>query len=315
MPFVLMAGGMGRRFGGDKQVEPVGPGGEPLGAYTAYDALRAGFDEIVLVARPGAEDEVSTVFREALGQQAPLRVVPQQLERAERADVPTDRSRPWGTAHAALAAAQHIDGAFAIANADDAYGRAALTALRRTMTSAHPGEVVLVGYRAGDVLSAEGGVSRGWIRRHPEGRVDVTEVHGLLRSELPGVLEGTTESGRLVRLPDDAPVSMNLWGLTAEAVEALREGWRDFLRLLPKEGDGRRTAEYGLSTALTELARLGRVELRPELGGTEWFGMTFAADRDRVSSRIEALHADGTYPSSLAVGAPPRPSPLSELEP
>ncbi|NNF39583.1 MAG: NTP transferase domain-containing protein [Gemmatimonadetes bacterium] len=330
MPLVLMAGGMGRRFGGDKQVEPVGPHGEPLGAYTAYDALRVGFDEVVLVARPGAEVEVARTFRDALGERAPLRVVPQTLEGGLPSGDGPNRVRPWGTAHAALAAAQHIDGAFGIANADDSYGRDALQALRTSIDGAAPGVVVLIEYRAADVLSAEGGVSRGWIRRAPDGGVDVTEVHelrasgevgdGTTETDLPsgtteaGLLHGITEAGEAVRLPADASVSMNLWGLTAEAVVALRDGWRRFLRELPDAGALRLDAEYGLSTALTALAREGRVTLRPEPGGTRWFGMTFAADHPRVAARITALHADGTYPVSLAVGNRPPPRPLSEFD-
>jgi hypothetical protein len=298
---------MGRRFGGDKQVEPVGPNGEPLGAYTAFDALHAGFDEIVLVARPGAEGLVLETFRGALGERAPLRVVPQHLEGPTAGRAPPDRPRPWGTAHAALAAAQHIDGSFGIANADDAYGRDALVALRRALTRATPGVVALISYRASDVLSSEGGVSRGWIRQSSDGGVDVTEVHQLQASGSMGFLDGTTEAGVAVRLPSDAPVSMNLWGVTVEAVQALRAGWERFVQGL-LETDGRYLdAEYGLSTALTALAREGLVDLCPEPGGTQWFGMTFAADRRLVGARLAALHAAGTYPVSLADAGRPKP--------
>lgn len=306
---------MGRRFGGDKQVEPVGPRGEPLGAYTAYDALKAGFSEVVLVARPGAEAEVLATFRRALGGSAPLRVLPQRLEGEAEGRAPAGRSRPWGTAHAALCAAEHIDGAFGIANADDAYGRDALRTLRRALAHAAPGEVSLISYRAADVLSAEGGVSRGWIRVGPDDTVDVTEVHDLRASSDSSLLRGTTEAGEPARLPVDAPVSMNLWGVTAGAVQALRDGWYRFVEGLTASGTHGLEAEYGLSTALTALAREGRIRLRPEPGGTQWFGMTFAADRPLVAARLAALHADGTYPVSLIVGEPPSSSPDSELDP
>ena len=312
LSFVLMAGGMGRRFGGDKQVEPVGPHGEPLGAYTAYDALRVGFDEVVLVARPGAEDDVLETFQRALGHRAPLRVVPQRLAELSGGRSIADRSRPWGTAHAALAAARHIDGAFGIANADDAYGRDALGALHGALSRAAPREVTLVSYRAADVLSAEGGVSRGWIRRAPGGAVEVTEVHDLAASNDATELKGITEAGDHVRLPADAPVSMNLWGVTPEAVRALRDGWDRFIAGLPARGAD--DAEYGLSTALTALAREGLVDLRPEPGGTQWFGMTFAADRPRVVARIAALHANGTYLVSLNPGEPSPTPPDSEFD-
>jgi hypothetical protein len=312
-----MAGGIGRRFGGDKQVEPVGPRGEPLGAYTAFDALAVGFDQVVLVTRPGAEREVLQIFRDALGPRAPLWALPQRLDSAG-APAPPDRPRPWGTAHAALAAAEHVDTRFGIANADDAYGRNALRSLHDALTEASERDVVLVTYRAGDVLSTEGGVSRGWVRSAGEGAVDVTEVHDL-RAEKGDVLVGladdaAAEGGVVVRMPRNAPVSMNLWGLTPGAVQALRVGWSEFVAGLAESGDRARSAEYGLSTAFTALARQGRIRLRPVPGGTDWFGMTFAADRARVADRLAALHADGTYPVSLADAGRPKPHLDSETD-
>lgn len=288
---------MGRRFGSDKQIDPVGPAGEPLGAYTAFDARAADFGELVLVTRPGAEADVGAVFVGALGD-VPIRCVPQRYPFPPHTSPPVGRTRPWGTAHATLAAAATIDGSFAVANADDAYGLDALAALRRALSAAAPDEVVLVTYPAGDVLSSAGGVSRGWVRTNADGIVEVLEVHDLRRTH-DGTLEGVTEEGETVELDQDTPVSMNLWGLTSGAVAALREGWVRFVHGLARAPDGPLLAEFGLSTALTELARAGRVTLRPVAGGMHWFGMTFADDRARVVARLAELHADGTYPPSL----------------
>ena len=218
-------------------------------------------------------------------------------------------------AHGPATPLGYIDGGFGIANADDAYGRDALGALHRLLTRAAPGDVALISYRARDVLSPEGGVSRGWIRHRADGTVDVTEVHDLRVSPTQHILEGTTEAGHAVRLPADEPVSMNLWGVTPEAIQALRAGWDRFVGGLSASREHGLSAEYGLSTALTALARQGLVDLRPEPGGTQWFGMTFAADRPSVARRIAALHADGTYPGSLIVGEPPPSPPDSELDP
>lgn len=303
-PFVLLAGGMGTRFGGDKQTEPVGPAGEPLGAYTAFDARAAGFGELVLLTRPGAEEAVRTVFTEALGESVPMRAVAQVHPFPDGTTAPEGRTRPWGTAHATLAAAATIDGPFAVANADDAYGREGLVALKAALDEADDGDVVLVTYPAGSVLSRYGGVSRGWVRRvpHQDGgdRVEVVEVHELRHRTGCAMLEGVTEKGAPVAFAPDTPVSMNLWGLTPGAVAALQDGWREFARSLDEHPSGPHRAEYALSTALTVLAAAGRIRLRPRTGGAHWFGMTFADDLPRVRARLRALHSDGTYPVRLA---------------
>jgi hypothetical protein len=240
-----------------------------------------------------------------------------------------------------LAAAATLEGPFAVANADDAYGRDALVALRRAIDAAGGpvGEAVLVTYPAGRVLSAAGGVSRGWVRRmlrheamddrrdvgsvpadevaaragvRTTGPYEVIEVHHLRHRMGCAMLEGSTEGGAPVAFPPDTPVSMNLWGLTPRAVEALREGWADFARTLVGHPAGPLAAEFGLSTSLTALARAGRVRIRPVEGGTRWFGMTYPDDHPGVVAQLEALHADGTYPPTLAGPGSPADSSSTE---
>jgi hypothetical protein len=221
-----------------------------------------------------------------------------------------------------------------VANADDAYGREAFEALRRALDHAVDGDAVLVTYPAGAVLSRHGGVSRGWVRRVPDpedgsggpgsgeaidrseedgeargrsiGHVEVVEVHDLRRRMGCAMLEGVTEAGAPVAFPSVTPVSMNLWGLTPGALAALSEAWEAFARTLDEHPAGPEKAEFQLSTALTQLAREGRVRLRPVPGGTRWFGMTFAEDLTTVRDRLRALHADGTYPARLADPPPSR---------
>lgn len=303
MPLVLLAAGLGSRFGGAKQVAPVGPGGEPLGAYTAFDGLRAGFDEVVLLTRPGAERAVREVFAGALGADVPLRAVPQRSALPAGAPVPDDRDRPWGTGHALLAAAASTPGRVAVANADDGYGRGAMVALHHALSNAADGDAVLVTYPLATVLSPHGGVSRGWVRASAAGS-EVVEVHDLERRSEGEGASGRTEAGEAVVLPLDTPVSMNLWGLTPGAVAALREEWGRFVRGLDRHPAGRDRAEFQLSTALTELARRGRVRIVPREGGSGWFGITWPDDLARVRTAVEALHRSGAYPVPLA-GVPP----------
>lgn len=310
MPLVLLAGGIGSRFGGAKQIEPVGPAGEPLGAYTAFDGLEAGFGEIVLLTRPGAESAAQAVFADALGPSAPLRPVPQDFPLPDGVALPVGRTRPWGTGHALLAAAAATEGAVAVANADDAYGRAALVTLHTALTSAADGDAVLVTYPLADVLSPHGGVSRGWVRAEPPapGGVEVVEVHDLVLSPNGDGVRGRMEGGGAVTLPIDSPVSMNLWGLTPAVIGALHEEWLRFARALDGHPAGPDRAEFQLSTALTSLARRDRIRIVPHAGGTAWFGMTWPADLARVREAVEALHRSGAYPVPLADPPHPRSS-------
>lgn len=300
---VLLAGGLGSRFGGAKQVEPVGPGGEPLGAYTAFDGLRAGFGEVVLLTRPGEEPGVRAVFEGALGADAPLRTVPQRFALPDGVRAPATRDRPWGTGHALLSAAAATPGRIGVANADDGYGRGAMIALHRALASAADGDAVLVTYPLATVLSPHGGVSRGWVRTGASG-AEVVEVHDLERRSAGEGASGRTETGDAVVLPLDTPVSMNLWGLTPGAVAALRDEWARFVGDLDRHPAGPDRAEFQLSTALTALAHRGRLRIVPQEGGSGWFGITWPDDLARVREAVEALHRSGAYPVPLAAVPP-----------
>lgn len=322
MPLVLLAGGIGSRFGGAKQVEPVGPRGEPLGAYTACDGLHAGFDEVVLLTRPepDIETEVLEVFTRALGAGAPLRTVPQRWPKASAAPAseteptagrtdaaasPPVRVRPWGTGHAVLAAASSSRGSIAVANADDAYGREALATLRRALGEAADGDAVLVTYPLRAVLSPHGGVSRGWVRAaEGERGAEVVEVHDLEARRDGSRVTGRRESGETVTLDPDTPVSMNLWGLTPAVISGLRAEWKRFLRTLGEHPAGPDRAEFQLSTALTALSRSGRIRIVACPGGSEWFGITWPDDLEAVRKAVEALHRSGAYAVPLAARGP-----------
>lgn len=299
LPFVLLAGGLGRRFGGAKQVEPVGPAGEPLGAYTAFDALAAGFTDLVLITRPGEEEGVGAAFRDALGAAAPIRTLAQRLAPSREARGPAGRTRPWGTGHAVLAAAEGVEGAFAVANADDAYGSAAIRTLRAALSRADDNEVVLVTYPLRAVLSAHGGVSRGWVREGSRG-AEVIEVHDLRATGPDTPIVGRVEGGGTVALGPETPVSMNLWGLTPAAIAALRDAWSDFVEAVSDHPAGPLEAEFQLSTALSALATEGRVRITPHGGGTAWFGITWPEDLAAVRRAVEAIHRSGAYPVPLA---------------
>ncbi len=307
---VLLAAGLSTRFGRPKQLEPVGPGGESLVAYTVVDALRAGFSRVVLVTNPespelesGLRDHLETVLAPGL----PLAWVHQRLDALPAGHaVPAGRTRPWGTAQALLAAAPLLTGPFGVANADDWYGPEALVALAEALPRTGPDEGVLVTWRMADTLSRHGGVSRGVVNVSGNRVTGVTEVLDVRADpRRGGRLVGRTVAGRTLEVAPDARASMNLWGLPAAALEALARDFRRFLEVHGAEVD----AEFPLSSALDALVADGRLTLEALPEGRRWFGITFAPDRDVVRARLAALHADGTYPTPLARALP---SPDSE---
>jgi hypothetical protein len=305
---VVLAAGMSTRYGRLKQVDPMGPAGESIMDYNVFDAARAGFDRAVFVVRPEIEDVIREHVARVVGDAFPTDFVRQTLDDLPQdlPGCPPDRIRPWGTAHAVLAAAGRVQGPFAVCNADDLYGSDAFAKLFEHL-SAEPlrTEAAMVGYTLADTLSGSGGVSRGICvlgREHLLERV--TEVRAIRRTDAWIVGEGA--SGDVVELRGSEIVSMNLWGFSDPVVELLR---RQFRRFLTRWG-GDTDAEFPLSTALSEQVQLGTVRVEVIQGKADWFGVTHAADREEAQAMVEARIADGTYPASLAeafregVGAP-----------
>jgi hypothetical protein len=292
-----MAAGMGSRYGGLKQIDPVGPGGETLLDYSVFDARRAGFDRVVFVIRR----DIESAFREAVGRryegEIDVAYAFQALHDLPPGfALPPQRQKPWGTAHAVLAAESVVASPFAAANADDFYGARSFAGLSAFLdeAAAADGLYAVVGFRMGLTLSDHGAVARAVCEASPDGFLrHVVEVLGL------------EKDGRGARAPDgaggfrhysaDVPVSLNLWGLSPSVFPRLRERFRDFLSA--HGADPR--SEFYLPDALGQL--IARQEARVRLLSTPepWFGMTHRADVPLVSQRLRALHRDGVYPERL----------------
>lgn len=286
---------MSTRYGKLKQLDPVGPTGEALLDYGIHDALLAGFEQIVLVIREELED----TFRDHCGARWPgleIAFAHQRLDQVPAgAAVPADRMKPWGTAHAALAAAPHVDGACAVCNADDLYGRTAYRALADHLTAAGDAHA-LVGYRLDETLSAHGGVSRGICETDGSRLRRLAEVLDIRRDD--GHIRGRGVDGRVRELDPGAPVSMNLWGFRSGIFTLLDGAFAAFLAR-PDAG----SAEFLLSDALGDLAAAGRVRLDVLPTAEHWLGMTHPADRAVVVARLHNLVADGRYPARLGTPA------------
>ena len=276
-----------------KQLAPIGPRGEALLDYGVYDAARAGFRRVVLVVRQEVEELFRRHVADVLGTGIEVVFAHQALEPA----VP-GRTKPWGTGHAVLAAAWGIRGPFAVMNADDYYGAGAFRLLFDHLASA--GDHALVGYTLRETTSAHGGVSRAIAELDAQGRgylSRLTEVADIVGRG--ATYTGRTITGEAVTLDGSELVSMNLWGFTPALLPTLE---RQFARFLEARGT-EPTPEFLLSEAVGAQVRAGdaRVRVLPA-AGSQWFGMTYSADDERVRERIASLVNAGQYPTNLKAG-------------
>lgn len=292
---LVLAAGLGVRFGGAKQLEPIGPAGEILLDYTVFDAARAGARRAVFVIRR----EMEAAFHAVHGRRYASR-----LEVAyafqDAADVPepgmaTGRERPWGTGHAVLAARRALPAPFLVANADDLYGAEAIAALARFVDSgADPALHAMVAYPLGSTLSAEGPVSRALCDVGPAGALRGLREHlGIER--VGAVLRGRDAAGGEVRLTGEEPASMNLWGFHPSILAPLAARFAAFLAERGRD----RESEFFLPTAIDELVRAGAARVRVLRAAGPCPGLTHPGDRAALGRHLAALHAAGAYPARL----------------
>jgi len=297
---VVLAAGMGSRYGGLKQVDPVGPSGEAILDYSVFDAHRAGFGKVVFVIRRDFEKE----FKEKIGSKyegfIPVDYAFQDIsDLPQGCSVPAERSKPWGTAHAIRAARSAVSCPFAAINADDFYGRDAFAKLAAFLSSGPLREngrarFAMMGYRLDLTLSDNGTVARGICTVTPDGRLaGVKEMTKLAR--VPGGAENREDPSSPVKLTGLERVSMNLWGFTPELFAALEErfpAWLDANASNPK-------AEWYIPFVVDEMIREGRADVTVLPTDSSWFGVTYREDKPAVVAAIRALTDAGEYPARL----------------
>lgn len=297
LTMVVMAAGMGSRYGGLKQVEGFGPHGETLLEYSLFDARLAGFRNVVFVIRR----DIEAAFRERVVSRLDAHFhctcVFQELDALPAPYTPPqDRTKPWGTGHAVLVAREAVKTPFAVINADDFYGRdafARLAGFLRQRTADEP-TYALAGFRLDKTLSASGGVARGVCEADGDGRLlRITEHMDIHRSP-DGGLTGNVE-GSVVALPGDSLVSMNLWGFTPAFFDSLSAQFTDFLAA----SGGEMKREFYLPAAVDADIQAGRATATVLPVGSQWFGVTYPEDRETVARAILSTVAAGEYPSPL----------------
>jgi hypothetical protein len=297
LSLVVLAAGVGSRYGGPKQVDRVGPGGATLLDYAAFDARRAGFERVILVVREGTEAEMREAVGDRIARNVPLAWAVQRDALPPGFAPPPGRTKPWGTGPATLAAAPLLDGPFAVINADDFYGAGSYRMLADHLRNPPPGpvpEFAIVGFPLATTLSPDGPVSRGVCTVDRDGfLVSIREV---LKIERDGDdAREIDESGRAHRIPGTTPVSLNFWGLGPALLPAVEDGFRRFL----EENAGSTRAEYFLLSAVQSMVDGGAARVRVLGGGGPWGGLTYAGDRPRLVALIESLTARGEYPRDL----------------
>ena len=299
---VVMAAGMGSRYGGLKQIDPVGPCGEAILDYSLFDARRAGFETVVFIIK----HEIETEFKNSVGARAEkagleVRYAFQQLEiLPEGFSVPEGRVKPWGTAHAVLSATDCIDAPFAVINADDYYGPACFRLIYDYLSTHQDADRLswaMVGFHLKNTVSENGSVSRGVCVTDAAGNlVSVTERTRIEPRD--GAIAYTEDEGKTwVELPGDSLVSMNLWGFTPSFVQAARQGFAAFLQTnLPVNP---LKCEYYLPSVVTAALEDGRAEVKVLTSPDKWYGITYREDKPALMAALEAMTQAGTYPRGL----------------
>ena len=292
----ILAAGMGSRYGGLKQLDGLGPSGETIMDYSVFDALRAGFGKIVFVIRHDFEEEFREKIISRYEGHIPVEVVFQETDKLPAGfSKPEGRTKPWGTGHAVLMAKDTIREPFGVINADDYYGKDSFKVLADALKALEgkKGEYCMVGFKIGNTLSENGGVSRGYCQVDKDGYLtDVTECHGIERKgdRIVHLADGVEKE-----FPEDAAVSMNMWGFTPDYFDYSEKAFIDFLSA---HGDELKS-EFYIPSVVNDLIKSGKVTLRVFETPSRWFGVTFAADREKTVNEFARLVKEGVYPSPL----------------
>jgi hypothetical protein len=290
---VVMAAGMGSRYGGLKQMDKIGASGETLLDYSVFDALRSGFGKVVFVIRKHIEKDFNDTVLTRMNGKVEYELAFQELDSLIPARVAqADRVKPWGTAHALLCAEESVDAPFAVINADDFYGRAAYAALGKFLSS-DISEGAIVPYKLISTLSQAGSVTRGVCGIRDGYLVSVEELLSIKQEG--NSIFNTEPDGSKRELAPDTPVSMNFWGFPPSIFGALRDYFYDFL----EEPGLKPNSECYIPKAVDHFLRTSALACRSINADSEWFGVTYPADRATAAHRIAELTAAGVYPASL----------------
>lgn len=300
---VVMAAGMGSRYGGLKQMDPIGPSGEVIIDYSIYDAKRAGFETVVFIIKKEIEEQFREIVGNHIAEHMEVRYAFQELNKLpEGYAVPEDRKKPWGTAHAILSAADVIDAPFAVINADDYYGCDAYKVMYDYLSEygndlTKPYHFAMVGYLLGNTVSENGHVARGICEADENGHLKTIVERTRIETYENGIHFSADDGATWTDVPFDTIVSMNLWGFPSVFVDEIRKGFAAFLDKALAENPLK--GEYFLPDVVRNLLNAGDANVKILHSPDKWYGVTYQADKPVVVQAIADKVAGGLYPANL----------------
>jgi dTDP-glucose pyrophosphorylase len=297
---IVMAAGMGSRYGGLKQIDPVTDKGEIIIDFSLYDALMAGFENAVFIIKKEMEKDMRALMDEGAGGSLNIKYAYQSIDDVPQGvTVPEGREKPWGTGHAILAARDLVDGPFAVINADDYYGPAAYQLMREYLADAKDDDKLryaMVGYTLANTITEHGSVTRGVCRIDDDGRLaDIEERYNITRRG-DGIVYEDGE-GQWIEMPPDTTVSMNFWGFTESFMDELKNGFSGFFEKDVPQNPAK--AEYLLPSIVGRLVTEGKASVKIMESRDRWYGVTYKEDKEQVMSALQSLKDRGMYPDKL----------------
>lgn len=292
---LVLAAGMGSRYGGNKQIDGFGPNGETILEYSIFDAIQAGFGKVVFIVREEILEIAKAKFLPKLKGKIEVDWVIQSLDSFVPANLKqADRVKPFGTAHAVLCAKDAIKEAFAVINADDFYGKEAFEVLGKFLSTEVKKDLhAMVGYAIQNVLSEHGTVSRGVCETNAKGQlIGMVERTSIARDGNQILSRGESE---VLEIRENTPVSMNFWGFHAEVFADIERMWNEFLPY----NQSNLKAEFYIPTVANNLIMEGKAAFEILEGGKVWFGVTYTEDKPVVIEALKGLHNSGAYPADL----------------
>ena len=298
---LLLAAGMGSRYGGLKQLDGLGPNGETIMDYSIYDAIQAGFGKIVWVIRKDFEQDFREKILSKYEGHIPCEIVFQSLDKIpEGYSVPEGRTKPWGTNHAVMMAKDVIKEPFCVINCDDFYNRDCFKVIGKFLSElpeGSNGKYAMVGFRVANTLSDNGSVSRGVCAKDANGHLTSCVERTEIERQADGKVAYKDEKGEWVSIPDNTPVSMNVWGFTPEYFDYSEKLFKEFLDQPATKANPK--AEYLLPWVVDKLIKSGKATCEVLDTTSKWFGVTYSADRPGTVERIQKLVDEGIYPNKL----------------
>lgn len=292
---LIMAAGMGSRYGSLKQIDPIGPSGEAIIDYSVYDAIRAGYGKVVFVIRKNIETDFRDTLLKRFEKVVDVDYVFQELEMLPKPfTLPPHRLKPWGTAHAILVASERINTPFAAINADDFYGFDAFQQMANYLSAGEQSaDYSMVGYLLKNTLSAYGSVSRGVCEI--DDKNFLKEIHERTNIRKEGEEVFFTKEGNSFPLNENAIVSMNFWGFTPDIFEKIEAGFKAFLH----DNISDPKSEYYIPALIDELINSHKVRVKVLTSNSSWFGVTYREDKEHVVKAVAKLVENGFYPVNL----------------